>query len=163
MKNYTAKIDGSQSLFDNKLKLDLGIFGSKKESRYVNDYQKTFYSAASFNPTFPNTQKEDGTWPEDPNANEVDNPLGRLSINDREDNAYLSTNGRLTWTINDNLNFSAFGSYTYNAKENMNYIPTTIKQGIREGRGMAYRGLNKSDVLMGNLSLNYKKCLQIVA
>lgn len=157
MKNYTAKIDGSQSLFDNKLKLDLGIFGSKKESRYVNDYQKTFYSAASFNPTFPNTQKEDGTWPEDPNANEVDNPLGRLSINDREDNAYLSTNGRLTWTINDNLNFSAFGSYTYNAKENMNYIPTNIKQGIREGRGMAYRGLNKSDVLMGNLSLNYKK------
>jgi TonB-linked SusC/RagA family outer membrane protein len=157
MKNYTAKIDGSQSFFDNKLKLDLGIFGSKKESRYVNDYQKTFYSAASFNPTFPNTQKEDGTWPEDPNANEVDNPLGRLSINDREDNAYLSTNGRLTWTINDNLNFSAFGSYTYNAKENMNYIPTNIKQGIREGRGMAYRGLNKSDVLMGNLSLNYKK------
>ncbi|BBD44663.1 outer membrane protein [Petrimonas sp. IBARAKI] len=160
MRNYTAKIDGSQLFFDNKLKLDLGMFGSKRESRYVNDYQKTFYSAASFNPTFPNTQNDDGTWPEDPNANEVDNPLGRLTISDREDNAYLSTNGRLTWAINDNLNFSAFGSYTYNAKENMNYIPTNIKQGVREGRGKAYRGMNKSNILMGNISLNYKKIFQ---
>lgn len=160
MRNYTAKIDGSQLFFDNKLKLDLGMFGSKRESRYVNDYQKTFYSAASFNPTFPNTQNDDGTWPEDPNANEVDNPLGRLTISDREDNAYLLTNGRLTWAINDNLNFSAFGSYTYNAKENMNYIPTNIKQGVREGRGKAYRGMNKSNILMGNVSLNYKKMFQ---
>lgn len=160
MRNYTAKIDGSQLYFDNKLKLDLGMFGSKRESRYVNDYQKTFYSAASFNPTFPNTQNDDGTWPEDPNANEVDNPLGRLTISDREDNAYLSTNGRLTWAINDNLNFSAFGSYTYNAKENMNYIPSNIKQGVREGRGKAYRGMNKSNILMGNISLNYKKMFQ---
>lgn len=160
MRNYTAKIDGSQLFFDNKLKLDLGMFGSKRESRYVNDYQKTFYSAASFNPTFPNTQNDDGTWPEDPNANEVDNPLGRLTISDKEDNAYLSTNGRLTWAINDNLNFSAFGSYTYNAKENMNYIPTNIKQGVREGRGKAYRGMNKSNILMGNISLNYKKMFQ---
>ena len=39
----------------------------------------------------------------------------------------------------------------------MNYIPTDIKQGVREGRGKAYKGLNKSDVLMGNVSLNYKK------
>jgi len=90
----------------------------------------------------------------------VDNPLGRLTIKDREDNAYLSTNGRLTWTISEDLNFSAFGSYTYNAKENMNYIPTNIKQGIREGRGKAYKGLNKSNVLMGNMSLNYKKIFQ---
>jgi TonB-linked SusC/RagA family outer membrane protein len=105
-------------------------------------------------------QNEDGSWPEDPNANEVDNPLGRLTINDREDNAYLATNGRLTWNINDDLKFSAFGSYTYNAKENMNYIPTNIKAGIREGRGKAYQGLNKSNILMGNLNLNYKKIVE---
>jgi TonB-linked SusC/RagA family outer membrane protein len=160
MQNYTVKIDGSQLLFDNKLKLDIGVFGSKKESRYVNDYQKTFYSAASFNPTLPAMQNEDGSWPEDPNANEVDNPLGRLTIDDREDNAYLATNSRLTWNINENLKFSAFGSYTYNAKENLNYIPTNIKAGIREGRGKAYRGLNKSNILMGNLSLNYKKIVE---
>jgi TonB-linked SusC/RagA family outer membrane protein len=157
MQNYTIKIDGSQYFFERKLKLDLGAFGSKRNSRYVNDYQKTFYSAASFNPTLPAAQNENGTWPEDPNANEVDNPLGRLSIDDREENAYLSTNGRLTWYINEALSLSAFGSYTYNSKENMNYIPNNIKQGIREGRGKAYRGLNNSDIMMGNIQLNYKK------
>ncbi len=160
MRNYTAKIDGSQLFFDQKLKLDLGMFGSKKESRYVNDYQKTFYSAASFNPTFPTQMNQDETWPEDPNANEVDNPLGRLTINDREDNIYIATNGRLTWTINDNFNVSAFGSYTHNAKENMKYVPNNIKQGIREGRGHAYRGLDKGNVMMGNITLNYKKIFQ---
>ncbi len=160
MRNYTAKLDGSQLFFDNKLKLDMGFFGSKRESRYVNDYQKTFYSAASFNPTLSKLQNEDGTWAEDPNANEVDNPLGRLTIDDREDNAYLAANSRLTWNINDNLIFSAFGSYTYNDKENKYYIPNNIKQGIREGRGRAYRGLNKSNVLMGNVSLNYKKMFE---
>lgn len=160
MQNYTAKIDGSQLFFENKLKLDFGMFGSKRENRYVNDYQKTFYSAASFNPTLSALPKENGTWDEDPNANEVDNPIGRLTIDDREENDYLSTNGRLTWTINDDLNISAFGSYVYNAKENMNYIPSTIKQGIREGRGKAFRSLKKSNVLMGNVSMNYKKMFQ---
>ena len=157
MRNYTAKFDGAQLLFNNALKLEMGVFGSKKENQYVNNYQKTFYSAASFNPTLPNTQKEDGTWYEDPNANEVDNPLGRLTIEDKENNAYLSTNARGTWYINDNLNVSAFGSYTYNSKENMNFIPTNIKQGIREGKGRAYQGLNKSNILMGNIAINYKK------
>jgi len=157
MQNYTAKVDGSQLFFDNKLKFDFGMFGSKRENQYVNDYQKTFYSAASFNPTLSALPNEDGTWAEDPNANEVDNPIGRLTIDDKEENDYLSTNGRLTWTINDDLNVSAFGSYIYNAKENMNYIPTTIRQGIREGRGKAYRSLKKSNVLMGNVSMNYKK------
>ncbi|OJV83163.1 MAG: SusC/RagA family TonB-linked outer membrane protein [Bacteroidia bacterium 44-10] len=160
MRNYTAKVDGSQLFFNSKLKLDFSMFGSKRENNYVNDYQKTFYSAASFNPTLSAIQNEDGTWAEDPNANEVDNPIGRLTIDDKEENDYLSTNGRLTWTINDDMNISAFGSYTYNTKENMNYIPTTIRQGIREGRGKAYRGINKSNVLMGNVSMNYKKMFQ---
>ena len=48
MKNYTAKIDISQFFFDKKIQLEMGMFGSKKEQRYVNNYQKTFYSAASF-------------------------------------------------------------------------------------------------------------------
>lgn len=160
MQNYTAKVDGSQLFFNNKLRFDFGMFGSKRKNQYVNDYQKTFYSAASFNPTLSALPNENGTWDEDPNANEVDNPMGRLTIDDKEENDYLSTNGRLTWTINDDLNISAFGSYVYNAKENMNYIPTTIREGIREGRGKAFRSLKKSNVLMGNVSMNYKKMFQ---
>ena len=59
MRNYTAKIDAMQNMFNNKLKLEFGMFGSLKENRYVNDYQKTLYSAASYNPTFPNFKNPD--------------------------------------------------------------------------------------------------------
>lgn len=156
MRNYTAKFDAAQGFFNNKLKLEFGSFGSYKQNRYVNDYQKTFYSAASFNPTYPNHVSADGTWDENANANEVQNPLGRLDIDDRETNAYINTNARVTWTILEGLKLSAFGSYTYNVKENKKYIPTTIKAGLTN-RGEAYRGDNKTQSLLGNLMLTYKK------
>ncbi len=157
MRNYTAKLDAMQNMFNNKLKLEFGVFGSLKQSRYVNDYQKTFYSAASYNPTFPNSKNsETGLWDENANANEVQNPLGRLEINDRETNAFINTNARITWSITDDLKLSAFGSYTYNVKENKKYIPTSIKAGL-SNRGEAYRGDNKSQSMLANLMLTYKK------
>ena len=132
MRNYTAKIDAMQNMFHNKLKLEFGMFGSLKENRYVNDYQKTFYSAASYNPTFPNFKNpETGMWDENANANEVQNPLGRLDIDDRETNAFINTNARITWSINNDLKLSAFGSYTYNVKENKKYIYGQVREGSR--------------------------------
>ena len=57
----------------------------------MNDYQKTFYSAASYNPTFPNFKNpETGMWDENANANEVQNPLGRLDINTSRRSMLLS-------------------------------------------------------------------------
>lgn len=161
MKNYTAKIDASQLFFNKKLQMEMGMFGSKRDQRYVNDYHKTFYSAASFNPTLPATQNSDGTWAEDVNANEVDNPLGRLSIKDVENNSYLNTHAKLTWSINDDWKFSIFGSYTYNSKENSVYVPMGVKQGIREGNGRGYKALANSDALLGNASLTFKKTIGV--
>ena len=153
MRNYTAKIDAMQNMFNNKLKLEFGMFGSLKENRYVNDYQKTFYS----NPTFPNVKNpETGMWDENANANEVHNPLGRLDIDDRETNAFINANARITYSITDDLKLSAFGSYTYNVKENKKYIPTSIKAGL-SNRGEAYRGDNKSQSMLANMMLTYKK------
>ena len=157
MRNYTLKLDGSQYFFDHKLKLEAGAFGSSQDNRYINDYQKTFYSAASSNPTLPVAQNADGTWPEDPNANEIDNPLGRLTINDRNNNTLLTATGRLTWTITPDLSLSAFGSYTYSNQEMMQYVPNNIKQGIRAGRGEAFRGYNRQDNMLTNLTLSYLK------
>ena len=114
MRNYTAKIDAMQNMFNNKLKLEFGMFGSLKENRYVNDYQKTFYSAASYNPTFPNFKNpETGMWDENANANEVQNPLGRLDIDDRETNAFINTNARITWSINNDLKLSVYLANLY--------------------------------------------------
>lgn len=157
MKNYTTKLDASQLMFDNKMKIEFGIFGSKKINHYVNDHQKTFYSAASFNPTFPIAQNADGTWPEDPNANEIDNPLGRLTIQDKEENAYINVHGKISYNFTDDLVLSAFGSYTFNDQNNSVYIPNNVKAGIREGGGKGSQAEKKSDILMGNITLTYKK------
>ena len=156
MRNYTAKLDASQMMFNNKLKIDFGMFAARKDMRYLNDYQKTFYSAASFNPTLPSVANADGTWPEDPNANETQNPLGRLTIDDQESNSYVNANARLTWTVVDGLKLSVFGSYTYNVKENSKYVPNNIKEGIGT-KGLASKNDNKSNILLGNFTANYKK------
>lgn len=157
MTNYTTKLDVSQKMFNNKLKLDFGVFGSKKTNHYINDHHKTFYSAASFNPTFPIAQNADGSWPEDPNANEIDNPLGRLTIQDKEEEAYINVHGKISYNFTDDLVLSAFGSYTYNDKNNSTYIPNNIKAGIREGGGKGFQSEKKSDILMGNVMLTFKK------
>jgi TonB-linked SusC/RagA family outer membrane protein len=156
MKNATAKLDASQMMFDNKLQIDFGMFGSQINKRYLNDYLKTFYSAAAYNPTFPSTPNADGTWPEDPNANEVQNPMGRLQIDDREVYSNLNVHAKLTWSILEDLKLSAFGSYTYGVKENLKYIPKNIKAGLND-RGYATRDDSKNMAIMGNLMLNYKK------
>lgn len=97
-------------------------------------------------------------WDENANANEVHNPLGRLDIDDRETNAFINANARITYSITDDLKLSAFGSYTYNVKENKKYIPTSIKAGL-SNRGEAYRGDNKSQSMLANMMLTYKKAL----
>ena len=159
MQNYTAKLDASQQMFDNKLKIEFGMFGSLKEVDYTNDYEKTFYSAATYNPTFPTTKNANGKWDEDPYANEIQNPLGRLEIQDREKNAYVNVHGKLTWTILDGLKLSAFGSYTYNVKENQKYFPKDIKAITQISEPHAYRADNKQNILMGNIQLTYNKDL----
>ncbi|MDH6342557.1 TonB-linked SusC/RagA family outer membrane protein [Parabacteroides sp. PFB2-12] len=156
MRNYTLKMDASQMMFNNKLLMEVGMFGSKIDKRYVNDYQKTFYSAASHNPTFATTPDSDGIWPEDLNANEIHNPMGRLQINDRESFANINAHAKLTWSITPDLKLSGFGSYTFSVKENQKYIPTTIKAGQGD-KGEASRIDHKNSDLMGNLMLNYKK------
>lgn len=155
-RNYTAKLDATQNMFNDKLKIEFGMFGSLKESDYTNDYEKTFYSAATFNPTYPTTKNENGEWDEDPLANEIHNPMGRLEIQDREINAYVNVHGRLTYTILDGLKLSAFGSYTYNVKENKKYFPKDIKASIAD-KGHAERIDNKQNILMGNIQLTYMK------
>ena len=96
MRNYTAKLDASQTMFNDKVKIDFGMFASKVDKRYVNEYQKTVYSAGSFKPTCPDVPNEDGISPDDPKANETQNPIGRHTIKDVEANSYIKANSRRT-------------------------------------------------------------------
>lgn len=52
MKLFTANMNMSQKMLDGLIDCELGLFGSMKRDRTLFDLQKTFYSAAAFNPTF---------------------------------------------------------------------------------------------------------------
>jgi hypothetical protein len=72
MRNYTAKLDAQQLAFNKKLKLEFGIMGSENNGKRQYDMQKIFYSAAAYNPTYPNVKNATtGKWDEDMLANEI--------------------------------------------------------------------------------------------
>jgi TonB-linked SusC/RagA family outer membrane protein len=157
MTNYTAKLDATQFAFNKKLKLELGMFGSERDGNIQYDMQKMFYSAAAYNPTYPNTRNASGIWDEDLLANEIYNPLGQLEITNKYSVESVNAHGRLTYTILPGLNFSAFGSYTYFDAQNKRYIPNDIRQGELNGNGWAYIADHNRKDLMGNLELSYTK------
>ena len=83
--NFTAKVNLSQKAFQDRFQLDMGLFGSLQKNNYLTDEQKTFYSAATFNPTFPNHRNpETGSWDQITNASQITNPLAWLEVQDDE-------------------------------------------------------------------------------
>ena len=149
--NFTVKLDISQKAFNDRLKIDMGVFGSLQKNSYLNDIQKTFYSAAAFNPTFPNHRDEQtGGWNGVTNASQITNPLAWLEVKDDDSNAHFNTHLKFTVNLNKYLKFSAFGSYTYNVIDNSQYLPTTVW-----AHGQAYKGERKMEDILGNIMLSY--------
>ena len=161
--NFTAKVNLSQKAFQDRFQLDMGkafqdrfqldmgLFGSLQKNNYLTDEQKTFYSAATFNPTFPNHRnQETGSWDQITNASQITNPLAWLEVQDDESNAHFNTHMKLSLLLNRHLTFSVFGSYSYNVIENSQYLPTSVW-----AHGQAYKGENKTEDLLGNMMLSY--------
>ena len=149
--NFTVKLDISQKAFSDRLKIDMGVFGSLQKNRYLNDIQKTFYSAAAFNPTFPNHRDEQtGGWNGVTNASQITNPLAWLEVRDDDSNAHFNTHLKFTVNLNKYFKFSAFGSYTYNIIDNSQYLPTEVW-----AHGQAYKGERKMEDILGNILLSY--------
>ena len=152
-KSYIAKLDIRQVAWENRLSVDIGMFGSIVKKNYLFDFQKTFYSAATFNPTFPNHRnKETNRWDQLAYASQITNPLAWLEVDDYEENSLANAHANIKLFITENFKVTAFGSYTYNSIENSQYLPTYVW-----GHGQAYKGLKKTEHLMGNIVLNYKK------
>lgn len=157
-RNYTAKIDGSQYAFNKKVRFDIGAFASRRERDEQYDIYRTFYSAASYNPTFPNHKnRETGKWDEDQTALEVYNPLGMQEVDFIRTMWHVNVNGRLSWEIMKGLNLIGFGSYTYFNNNQKLYVPNDIQQGSILGNGRARLNYRDRDDLMGNIQLNYAK------
>lgn len=159
-RRFNLKLDATQLYFDNKLKIEAGMFGSRTSNNRLHDEPGTFYGAAAMNPTYPTGMNDDGTWPRDPGASEITNPFDFLS-NTSELHQYNATaHGRLTWTILEGLKFSAFGSYTFMDDETSIYLPTTSREGQKNNGGRGERQDARNENYLGNLSLTYLKTIK---
>lgn len=149
-RNYIAKLDISQKAFDNLLTVDLGMFGSLQSNNYLPFVQKLLYSAAAFNPTFPDGANADGSYSQIPEAIWISNPHALLKMKQDEDNAHFNVHLSATLTLAPHLLLRGFGSFSYNSVNNAHYYPTYVWS-----KGEAYRGNDKSTEVLGNVSIDY--------
>lgn len=153
LQNFTSNMNMTQYVFDNFLKCDLGMFGSIQKERNLVNLHKVFYSAAAFNPTFPNHKNpETGSWDGSVLASQLSHPLAWMDVNDKDATSHISTHARLTFNLSEAWKLALFGSYTYNVIENSQYLPVAVW-----AQGQAYKGTKKMESLLGNLMLSYKK------
>lgn len=152
-KLFTSNMNLSQKMLDGLIDCELGMFGSVKKERTIVDEQKTFYSAATFNPTFPDHKNSaTGAWDQVSTASQITHPLAWMDVDNRGLTSFFSTHGKLTFHLPADLKLILFGSYTYSADGNDQYLPTTVW-----AKGQAYRGSTRSESLLGNLMLTYNK------
>ena len=149
--NFTAKLDISQLAFDEKLKIDFGVFGASQKDDKLYNSQMLFYSSAAMNPTLSFNKVGDG-WQRNSNSSQIAAPAPLLLERNDEQNLSFNTHLQLSLQLSHDLQLSALGSYSYASTENARFAPTWVW-----AQGMAYRGENKSEDLLGNISLNWKR------
>ena len=149
-KTFVSKLDISQKAFDDKLKVDLGVYGSSQRNEDIFDEQKLFYSAAAQNPTFSDRHAQEDGWPKNSTASQVCNPMALLKEQDHERHLNFNTHIKLGYDIWPNLRLGIFGSYSFTSTEQAQYLPTWVW-----GQGQAFRGERKSEDWLGNLTLDY--------
>ena len=149
-RNYIAKLDISQLAFDNHLEVDLGIFGSLQKNNYLPFQQKLFYSADTFNPTFPDGTNAEGGYDQVTEALWINNPNSLLRMKQDEDNGHFNVHLNAIVNFTKDLKMRVFGSYSYNTVNNSHYYPTFVWS-----HGEAYRGNDKNEELLGNVSFDY--------
>ena len=149
-RTYIAKLDISQQAFENRLTVDLGLFGSLQKNNYLPFQQKLLYSSNTFNPTYPDGVNDDGTYSQVTDALWINNPNSLLTMKQDEDNGHFNVHLNATYSLLENLKLRVFGSYSYNTVNNSHHYPTIVWS-----HGEAYRGNDKSEESLGNISLDY--------
>ena len=147
--NFVAKLDITQKAFDERLSVDLGVYGSSQRNKEIFDEQGLFYSASAMNPTYRNGMNNGG-WDKNSTASQISNPLALLRERDHQKNLNFNTHLKLSYDIWPNLRISAFGSYSFSSTEDSQYLPTWVW-----AQGQAYRSENKNEDWLANLSIDY--------
>lgn len=149
-RNFVAKLDLTQLAFDDRLTIDMGVFGSSQLNKEIFDEQKLFYSAASQNPTFGTSMNSSGGWDKNSTASQINPPQALLNEQNDTKQLNFNTHMQLKFMLMSDFFLTLFGSYSYSSQENAQFCPTWVW-----AQGQAYRGEHKSEDLLGNISLNY--------
>ena len=149
-RNFIAKLDISQQAFDNQLAVDLGMVGSIQKVDYLPSQQQLLYSAATFIPTLSDKRNPDGKYDQVTEALWISNPMSLLDKKQNEDNSHFNIHMKAKVTLAKELYLRVFGSYSFNNVGNAHYYPTTVWN-----RGEAFRGHEKSEEMLANISLSY--------
>ena len=149
-RNFIAKLDISQQAFDNHLAVDLGMVGSIQKVDYLPSQQLLLYSAATFIPTLSDKRNPDGKYDQVTEALWISNPMSLLDKKQNEDNSHFNIHMKAKVTLAKELYLRLFGSYSFNNVGNAHYYPTTVWN-----RGEAFRGHEKSEEMLANISLSY--------
>ena len=147
--NFMAKLDISQLAFDEKLKIDFGVFGSSQQDEKIFDLQALSYSTAAMNPTL-SFHKVGNGWQRNNNASQIAPTEPLLFERNDEKNLTFNSHLQLSLQLTHNLQLAALGSYSYTSTENGKFAPTWVW-----AQGLAYRGERKTQDMLGNISLNW--------
>ncbi len=154
-RNFTSNMSMYQNMFDGLLKIDVGVFGSlQKNKTSIYDVQKTFYSAAAFNPTFEAAQNASGGYDGFAYSNQINHPVALMDSRTQDNTTHISTHAKLTLRLAQGLDLAVFGAYSHTEVERQQYLPTSIW-----AHGQAYRSTAKTESLLGNIILTYDKSL----
>ena len=148
--NFMAKLDISQFAFDEKLKIDFGVFGSSQQDEKIFDLQALSYSTAAMNPTL-SFHKVGNGWQRNNNASQIAPTEPLLFERNDEKNLTFNSHLQLSLQLPHDLQLSALGSYSYTSTENGKFAPTWVW-----AQGLAYRGERKAEEILGNISLDWK-------
>ena len=149
-KSYIAKLDITQQAFDKRLTVDLGMVGSLQRISFPPMKQRLLYSAATFNPTYPETKNALGEYDQVTEAIWISNPLSLLDMTQDEDNGHFNVHLKGKVILSKDLTLRVFGSYSFNNVDDAHYYPTSVWN-----RGQAYRQHEKAEDMLGNISLTY--------
>ncbi len=157
-RSFMSNMNMTQMMFDGFLRVDIGMFSSIGKQRRIFDEQKLFYSAAAWNPTFPDHRNSSGGWDGYASASQINNPQALLEENDHTENSHISTHAKLTFNLLPSLKFTLFGAYSYDVDQQMQYLPTSVWN-----KGQAYRCTAKHENILANAILSYNKKVDVHA
>lgn len=157
-RSFMSNMNMTQMMFDGFLRVDIGMFSSIGKQRRIFDEQKLFYSAAAWNPTFPDHRNSSGGWDGYASASQINNPQALLEENDHTENSHISTHAKLTFNLLPSLKFTLFGAYSYDVDQQMQYLPTSVWN-----KGQAYRSTAKHGNILANAILSYNKKVDVHA